>query len=383
MIRDMPYPNTHRWLSIAVVAFVAGLIMSYLGWRQAGETWIASYLVAWLYWTGISLGSLSLVLLHNLTGGAWGALVRPALRSSTAVLPLMAVLSLPVMLQPGQIYHWADRSHIEHDAVLVHKQSYLNVEFFQIRAAIYFGIWLILVAVVTWHSRQGSSRKAQRRLSLLSGQGLALHGLAVTFASVDWMMSLEPHWFSTIYGAMVFVSQGLGAFAFAIAVAASAARPVASLTAGMDAFHDLGKLLLAFVMLWAYLSFSQYFIIWNGNLPEEVVWYLRRTNGIWQWVAISLIFFHFIVPFALLLDREWKRNPNKLGAVAAWILGMHWVELVWLVEPAFDRFTVSSAAWLTAGLTLAIGGLWFGVFTLLVRRVSMPLHMLHSEAHHG
>jgi hypothetical protein len=376
-------------LVIAISALAAGGVMAWLGWSRAPEQFLYSYLVAWQYWAGLSLGSLALLLLHNLTGGKWGDAIRPILRAAAGALPLVAVLFLPIVLQPERIYEWADPYHVEHDSALEHKRAYLNVGFFQIRAAIYFALWLLLLILLTWQARVGPAPEtpADRRFRRFSGQGLALHGLAVTFASVDWMMSLEPHWFSMIYGVIVFGSQGLLALAFAILVAAAVAKRKARLSANeIDSLHDLGKLMLGFVMFWAYVEFSQYLLIWYGNLPEEVVWYLKRFESPWHVVALALVVLHFVLPFVLLLSRGWKRDPAKLGAVALMVVVMDWVSILWMIEPAVEHGRPSYVPWLDLGLTAAIGGLWWIAFRMALPRFggTSPLTPVQAEeARHG
>jgi hypothetical protein len=366
--------------ALAMLALLAGGAVGVFGWTQHRESWWPAYLVAWLFWTGLSLGSLSLLLLHNLTGGAWGDAVRPLLRGAANVLPLLGLLFLPIALAPEHLYHWAEPHAAEHDAILAHKAPYLNVQWFQIRTACYFALWLTLLLLLAWQggtSAPDDSRRV-RRFSRLSGQGLALHGLAVTFASIDWMMSLEPHWFSTIYGVMIFAGQGLAALALAVSVlcAGSCCTSTPRVVDG-NALHDLGKLLLGFVMLWAYLSFSQFFIIWNGNLPEEVTWYLKRIAGAWKWWAVAIVLLHFVAPFVLLLGRQLKRTPPQLGAVATLIVVMHWAETVWLVQPAIERApSVIYWPWLDLALTAAIGGAWWVAFALLTPRNSD----IHAQA---
>ena len=366
-----PLANSGIWI-IAIAAALGGGIVAYNSYRQAPEEWLGPYLIAWLMWAGISLGSLSLVLLHNLTGGQWGDAVRPVMRAAASSLWLMLILFIPIFLGVERIFPWADPSVIEHDPIVQHKSAYLNVDFFRVRAGVYFVIWLGLLAFLGWQERKtaGANHTTIRRIARFSGQGLLLHGLAVTFASVDWMMSLEPHWFSTIYGVLVFVSFGLAALAFAICFTTfGVRRNHGRCPLNADPSHDLGKLLLAFVMLWAYMAFSQFLIIWYGNLPEEVVWYLRRFAGDWRSVTFVLLFFHFIVPFAILLGREVKRKPVRLSLVALLVLAMSWLNLVWMVMPALQKADSSQFnPWPTAGFTLAIGGLWLMVTSVCLLR---------------
>jgi hypothetical protein len=347
-----------------LAAIVAGGLAAALGWQQARAQWLYSYLTAWLFWGGITLGSLSILLLHNLTGGAWGRAARPSLRAAAATLPLVALLFLPIAFYAEAIYPWAFPSAAA-DPIIEHKRAYLNVDAFRIRAGVYFGVWMALGLFVAWQSRRTiePDSKLHRRLRRLSGQGLGLHGLAVTFASIDWMMSLEPHWFSTIYGVIVFGAQGLSAHAWALFITALSLKsaPPAQLEANRDALHDLGKLLLGYLMFWAYVSFSQFLIIWYGNLPEEVGWYLRRFEHPWGLMALAIVFLHFALPFVVLLSREVKRRPAAIAGVAALILAMHWIDTLWQVQPA----TTSDAPyrlWLDAGMLAAMGGLWCAVF---------------------
>ena len=248
---------------------------------------MASYLAAYLFWLGIALGSLAIVMLHHLVGGFWGFLIRRPLEAAMMTLPLMGLLFLPLLLDLGSIYPWARPTAVAADAVLQHKQPYLNVSFFVVRAAIYFTLWIGLALL----AQPGSSRQDQtedpaptRWRQTFAAPGLVLYFLSMTFAAIDWGMSLEPDWYSTIYGVMLMIGQGLSALAAMIVVASCLRGSGRCRTwRAPDAFHDVGNLMLAFTMLWAYMSFSQYLIIWSGNLTEEIPWYLYRSVGIWWW----------------------------------------------------------------------------------------------------
>jgi hypothetical protein len=376
--------NHRRVVFAVVVAIAAGGALAAFGWREAPQQWLYSYLTAWLFWGGITLGSISILLLHNLTGGAWGLVARPALRAAAATLPVVALLFLPIALYAESIYPWASPSGAE-DHIVEHKRVYLNLDAFRIRAAVYFTVWLALGLLLAWQSRRtrAPGTPAERRMRRLSGQGLGLHALAVTFASVDWMMSLEPHWFSTIYGVIVFGAQGLAAHAWAILATALALRsaPPETIEPQRTALHDLGKLLLGFLMFWAYVAFSQFLIVWYGNLPEEVVWYLKRFARPWGAVALSLVVLHFAVPFIVLLSREVKRHPARLAAVAGLILVMHWVDTVWQVQPAMTD-AASYRLWLDAALLIAIGGVWCAVFLPCFWSMQ-PAWSASEEVRHG
>jgi hypothetical protein len=258
------------------------------------------------------------------------------------------------------------------DALLQYKQRYLNGPAFFGRAAFYFLIWIGTGTILTMLSArqdQGiGTSSLTRRMQVVSGPGLILYGMAVTFAAVDWVMSLEPHWFSSVYGVVFLVGQALLALAFVTRVVVClGSRPPIQGAVGPTQLHDLGNLLLAFVMLWAYIAFSQYLIIWSANLPEENHWYLHRMTGGWGAVALLLVVFHFVVPFLLLLSRTTKRRAKMLGAVAAGILVVRLVDLFWLIAPAFhtEGFHLH---WLDLALPIGLGGLWLATFVGRLKR---------------
>jgi hypothetical protein len=349
----------------ALLAGIAGLVVSGLSVLIGPRWFFPSYLVAYIYWLGIALGCLATLALHYLVGGAWGFVIRRPLEAAVMTLPLMAVLFLPILLGMHTLYEWSDASRVASDEILKQKQSYLNVPFFEIRAAIYFVLWCGLALVL---SRGGRAQDRTEnpvitwRLQMVAAPGLAALFLSVTFAAVDWGMSIEPHWYSTIYGPMLFVGFVLTALASMVLVASWLARvpPLSSLAKPL-AFHDLGNLMLAFTMLWAYTSFSQLLITWSGNLVEEIPWYLKRSVGLWRGVAAMLIFFHFFLPFFYLLFRENKRNYPRLRLVAAWILFIHIINDCWLILPAFPAPNFL-ANLVVVPAFVGVGGLWVAVF---------------------
>lgn len=377
-------PSLRGWVAVALVGGIALVAAGWFADRSGFSTqFFRSYLVAWLYWVSIALGSLVLLLLHNLTGGAWGWAIRHLLLASASTLPLVAVLFLPIALGLDHLYVWADAEHVSHDPVLAHKAPYLNPNWFWIRSAGYFVVWLVLLLFLrrTARSSYPYETDAARRIRIFSGQGLGLSALAITFASFDWAMSLEPHWYSTIYGVVFLVSQGLAAFAFAI-VALLCFQPRETTLRSLptaDIVHDLGKLLFAFTMIWAYVSFSQFLIIWYANIPEEVVFYTRRLAFGWEYVAISITLFHFGLPFVILLSREVKRRVGAVAGVAGWILFMRWVDLVWHVEPAFHR-EGTFVPLVDLGLTAVMGALWLANFTwVLTPPIAPPAENAREE----
>jgi hypothetical protein len=332
---------------------------------MGSEHFFRSYLLAFLFWTGIAVGCLAIAMLNHVTGGAWGAVMRRPLESGARTLPLMALLFVPIALSLHRLYEWSHAEALARDPLLRHKSAYLNAPFFIGRTLLYFAGWIAFSWLLSrWSLEQDRAFDPQRRrrLQMFSSLGLVVYGLTVTFASIDWVMSLEPHWYSTMYGVLFIVGQALAAFSLMIAVTVLLARrePLSAVV-DRDVLHDLGKLLLAFVMLWSYVAFSQFLIIWSGNLPEEVPWYLNRLRGGWGAVGLLLVVFHFLLPFLVLLSRGIKRNARLLGITAALVLVMRFVDLLWLVLPAFSKGKLS-IHWMDVALPLGIGGLWIALF---------------------
>ena len=349
----------------SLVVGIAASVAATAGAVADPAQFLRSYLVAWLFWIGLGLGSLAIVMLHHMTGGSWGFAIRRLLEAAMRTLPLLAVLFVPIALGLDRLYPWTDEAAVARDPLLQHKQPYLNAPFFLARTAVFFVLWIgaaaIMVRLAQRTDRTGD-KKHVKRARLLSGPFLAIYGITMTFAAIDWAMSLEPHWFSTMYGVIFVVGQVLSTLAFAIVASSWLVRhdPFRRFLSS-DHFQDLGNLMFAFVLLWAYASFSQFLIIWSGNVSEETPWYLARTHGGWQVLALSLVILHFAVPFLLLLWRRIKRNTRVLPFVALLILAMRLVDVTWLVGPAFHPEGLS-LHWLDLALPLALGGLWLAFF---------------------
>jgi hypothetical protein len=326
----------------------------------------------------VTLGCLALGMVHQLSGGAWGVVIRRPIGAATRTLPVMTLLFLPIAFGMRQLYVWTDADLVAHDEVLLHKQIYLNMPFFLIRAALYFAVWNAIAYFLNrWSLEQDQTADAKlaRRMQMLSGGGLLAYGFTITFASFDWLMSLEPHWFSTIYGVLILGGQGLSALAFLICVLVWLSRraPLDRIVVAAH-FHDLGNLMLAFVMLWAYFSFSQYLIIWSGNLPAEIAWYMHRLQTGWRFVGVTLILAHFVVPFVVLLSRQVKRQPDLLLKVAVFVLIARLIDLFWLIAPEFHQHGLA-VSWLDVVLPLSLGAIWLGCFIGQLRgRAILPLH---------
>ena len=378
-----------RFQKGSLVVGLLGLMLCFAGAIHSPGQFFRSYHLAFVFWVGVALGCTAILMLHHLVGGRWGFLLRRLLESGTRTFYLLAVLALPLLFGLRLLYSWADPEKVKLDPILQYKQPYLNVPFFILRTVIYFGAWVALAYFLNKGSLEQdetANPDLTKRLQRLSGPGLIIYGLTVTFASVDWVMSLEPRWFSTIYGMIFMVTQALAAMSLVtIAVILLSTRAAFSDLVTKRVLNDYGNLLLTFTMLWAYLSFSQYLIIWSGNLQNEIPWYVSRASGGWAWVALALIVFHFAVPFFLLLSRFVTRRKLWLGAVAAIQIVTSAIDIFWLTVPAYER-AGPQFHWMDWLTILGIGGVWFWRFTASLKsRPLLPLHDPQVEAvgHHA
>jgi hypothetical protein len=342
-----------------------------------------SYLFAWLFWCGLSLGSLVIVMMQFLTGGAWGMAIRRLSEAAFMALPVIALLFAPIFFGMHDLFPWS-RPNADQTPGWVHKHAYLNTPFFAVRTMCYFAAVVTMALLLRrWGTQQDEGDLlAVRRLRALSGGGLVLYVLCMNFASTDWVMSLEPEWYSTIFVIIFMAGQFLSALALMTALLAFFSGH-GSLPESPPAkvFHDLGKMLLAFVIFWIYVSFSQFLVIWSGNLPKEISWYSHRSSGGWQWVALVLVFSQFFIPFALLLSRGAKRQKFRLATIALLIVVASVVSNFWLVVPSFHptRFSVH---WMDLAELLALGGIWsFTFIFFLKRRPLLPWPLVESTPH--
>lgn len=372
-------PELDRFLSqrmrIAAGTGILLLIASTAGGFAAPKQFFHAYLFGYLFWLGVALGSLALLMTQYLTGGAWGVITRRSLEAAARTLPLMALLFVPVAFGMRNLYPWARPNEVAQDDVLRHRSCYMSPEFFIARAAAYFAIWIALIWLLDrWSREEDTGRDRLRRLERLSAPGLILFVFTVTFSAVDWAESLFAHWYSTMWGFLFVAGDGLNAMGVAILAVSLLARflPFSEAFRGAH-LHDLGKLLLMFVMLWAYFAFSQLLIVWSGNLTSEISWYFTRWRGSWAVMGFCIIVFEFLVPFLMLLSRSLKRNTAALSAAVILLLVMRMIDLYWVVVPALDRNGIR-INWMQFALPLAIGGIWIAAFFWeLRRRPLLPL----------
>ncbi len=350
-----------RALLVGVIALALCVAWGFL---RPAEFWSA-YLYAYLFWSGIALGSLAVLMLHHMVGGAWGFVIRRPLEAATSTLPLMAALFVPLLFGLPHLYAWARPYDVAADPLMKQRSVVMNPLAFTIRAAVYFITWIVLARLLSrWSLEQDHASdpaELSRKMQYLSGPGTLLYVLFVSFAAIDWIMSLEPNWYSTVFGMLVICGQGIGTFAVMILLAALLVGKKRLEEIVLPShIHDLGNLMLSFILLWTYMAYSQLIIIWSDNLADEIPHYLHRELGGWKWISLALILFQFALPFVLLLFAGNKKNIDRLWKIALFVLFMHLVDDFWLVAPSlYPHFHLSPADVLAP---VGLGGLWLWDF---------------------
>ncbi|MBL9094176.1 MAG: hypothetical protein JNL96_23355 [Planctomycetaceae bacterium] len=414
----------------ALVALAVGAVGSVVAFAAGGhKLFISAYLAGYLFVLGVVLGSQALIYLHNLTGGQWGRQVRVSARAAASLLPLMALLFVPIALDTVNIYEWA---HYEHepashqtDKILNFKKPYLNTHWFQLRAVGYFALWFLLAAYVRFLEGRNAKQRtfdSARRVRVGSAQAIGLYGVSMTFASIDWAMSLDPHWYSAAYGVIFVIGQALSAIAFNTSIVSHVMMAVGlgggdnlkmgefdgEMVAPEHPHHepnphghvrhlgpgeselghshhatpiqDLGNLMLAFTMLWTYTAFSQFLIIWYGDLPEETVWYLKRSDHGWLIVGLMLVLLQYAAPFVSLMVRRNKRTPSIVGRIALGVVAMRLVDMTWQVMPAnFSELTFGVAG-AVVSTALLLGGVALYLFDLKMQRPAYEYDLPRESA---
>jgi len=359
-----------RSLIVGIVFSIAAVILAFV----RPDEFYRAYLLGFMCWLGVSLGSMAIVMIRHLTGGGWGMVIRRILGAAMRTLPGLAVLFIPLIICVLQhrMYPWLMpldriedlhiREHLDKHRFI--KDAYLNAGGFIIRAVIYFAIWNVLSFLLSHWSKQTDHRDSPdntQKFKAVAGPGLILYAFTISFAVIDWVMSLDPSWISTIFCLIVLIGEVLSAMCFAVVIERILFkyRPMSDWLKP-EFVHDHGKWMMTFIMVWAYFSFSQWLIIWAGNLPNEISFYLRRLSYGWGWMGLFLALFHFCVPFAILLSRPFKRNIRQLVWLAVWLIFMRYVDLFWIIQPNFSKgFTVTIA---DIVVPIAIGGLWLAYF---------------------
>jgi hypothetical protein len=391
-----------RWgmiaLGVGAVATIAWAVGTYMNVEQGLRSWLLGF----IFWGGIGIGSLGLLMLQYLTGGAWGVVGRRFFEAGARTWPLIAIMFLPLAVGVKSLYEFTHMA--ADDPLVLHRGWYMDWKWWIVRAFVYIALFALLSALLNkWSANQDKAEGYEAtngwlaKASRFCGPTLVIYALVVTFAVVDWMMILDPRWFSTIWGLLFVAGWALSCLSFMITVlAALADKAPMNRILGKRHFHDLGKLMLALVMVWAYFNFSQFLIIWSGNLPEETTWYIRRMHGGWGVIGVGLVILHFAFPFLVLLQQDFKRKWKWLAILATMLLFMRIVDMYYMIGPS-NRVTtansgidpasfVSSFSWLDIVAPVAIGGIWIWFFfTQLIKRPLVPVNdpYLENAIHHG
>ncbi|MGD9899708.1 MAG: hypothetical protein AB7T22_11350 [Calditrichaceae bacterium] len=349
----------------ALIAGSLALLITFTGYFIDSGQFFHSYLVAYMFWVTLGLGGLFFTLLNHLVGAQWSIVLRRITETLMMVLPVMAVFFVPLVFGFHDLYHWSHPEAVAQDALLQKKAGYLNIPFFLIRSAVYFSVWYLIARVLYKTSiAQDNAPDEEKieKMKRISAPAMILFALTSSFAAFDWLMSLDPHWYSTIYGVYFFSGSLLSLLAFTIIIGVTLRNfGILDDVITIEHYHDLAKLLFSFIIFWAYMGFSQYFLIWYANIPEETIWYTVRWEGTWKYMTMTIVLGHFLFPFLGLMTRSSKRNLKWLTFMSVWVLIMHWIDLYWLTFPTHsaDGFHFS---WMDITGFIGLGGLFSWVF---------------------
>jgi hypothetical protein len=358
--------KAQKGLKVLGGIFLISLVLAIaLGIQNPKEFW-ASYLFNLIFWMGLSLGCMGLLMINYLSGGRWAYFTRGFLTAGMKMIPLGMIWFVPLLFSLSQIYPWMDTALLK--TIATSKAHYLNSSFFIIRTVIYFSAWILLWRFIGNYSKQNEVQaqpQILRKLREISAMGLVLYVLTMTFASIDWVMSIEPEWSSTMFPVIIIISQILKALCFSIICTSSYLDQMeGSAELKTKSLHQLGNLLLAFVILWTYISFSQFLIMWAGDLPHEIAWYIHRSTASWQWITSFLFIAHFILPFIFLLFIPIKKSSRNLGFIAGWVLFSKWIEDLWLILPSFSLHSSLTCA----TVTVSMATFWLAAILIQLQR---------------
>ena len=361
------YQESKPFVKVSLVIGLVGLFFAALGYFVDSKQFYYSYLNAFVFWTSIMLGGLFFTMLHHISGAVWSTVLRRLFESAMITVPIMAIFFIPIIFGIHDLYHWSHKDLIATDILLQKKSTYLNPSFFIIRTFTYFLIWYLLARTLYKISLQQDSNhktKHVKKMRTWSAPGIVLFALSITFAAYDWLMSLDAHWYSTIFGVYIFAGSFHGFTAFLVLIGLTLRKKgILANTISKEHYHDLGKFLFAFTIFWGYMAFSQYFLIWYANIPEETIWYFHRWEGTWKYITLLLVFGHFLIPFIGLMPRAAKRNMNYLKFMSAWILIMHFFDLYWIIFPTIHEHEIHFS-WMDIAALLGIGGIFLWYFWL-------------------
>lgn len=373
---DLDFALGKHWFSklpvVGGLLGVAGLVATFVFGASAKEQMYFSYHVAFMYFLSIALGAFFFVIVQFATKAGWSVLVRRLAENLAGTLPVFVVLALPLVLGSHTLFHhWMDAEVRATDRFIIHKAPYLNEAFFYGRMVFYFFVWTVLAYRFRARSVAqdlSGDHGITRGLQNLSYPSIFLFALTITFASIDWIMALDPHWYSTMFGVYYFAGAIVAIYATLVLLSmALQSHKAFGKVFNVEHFHDLGKLMFAHTAFWAYIAFSQYFLIWYANIPEETLFFKHRAVDSWLWVSIALAVGHFCIPFVVLLSARMKRNRTVLWFGAVWMLVVHFMDIYWLIMPTLHTEAVA-LSWLDLTALVGVGGIFVGTFGVLLGR---------------
>ena len=349
-----------------------GVVCYALGYMVDARLAAFVHVVNFLFLTSVGIGALFLVALEYIAGAVWSVPMRRVNEFLAVLIPIAALMALPLFFHLHDLYQWANAETVAHDAVLKIKEPYLNVNFFTIRFVVIFGLWTLFFYLITRNSQRQDIDKDQKHTKFNIGLAAAfipIFAIGLTLVAIDWAMSLEPHWYSTIYGVYYFSGAVLAGAAAATYIIAKLHEHGYFPQLKRDHFYSLGTLMFVFVNFWAYIAFSQFLLIWYANLPEETYWFIARWKNGWEYISVILIIVHFAVPYFMLLSQDSKMNLKRLKFISIWILFAHLLDLYWLVMPSFSTSPVFS--WMEFSFPFFIVGLVSVVFVWKMKRQNL------------
>ncbi|MFH2036912.1 MAG: hypothetical protein ABIJ45_10955 [Candidatus Zixiibacteriota bacterium] len=351
--------------SITLIIGIIGLVLSAIGWFTDATQFYFSYLTSFVFWISIAWGGLFFVMLHHLVNAKWSIVIRRFGESLMLIIPFMLLFFIPILFGMKDLFQWNNPEIVAGDHLLQGKAGYLNQTFFIIRLVAYFIIWSGLAYLLNKFSMQQNKKSSfdqTKKWRIISAPGMILFAVTLTLASFDWLMSLDAHWYSTIFGVYIFSGAFLAMLSLTVFIIIRLqSQGVLTNEITGEHFHDLGKLMFAFTIFWGYMAFSQYFLMWYGNIPEETVWFLHRWEGSWRTVTFLIVFGHFCLPFFVLFPQTIKRNKTIMSIIAIWILLMRWVDLHWIIMPTLYHHGVH-LSWIDGVTMIGMGGIFLFLF---------------------
>lgn len=369
--KEMPSGLSKVGYLLLIIGVILGGIAFFVDHSRA----LFNYLVSFMMILSIGLGSLFLIALEYVAGADWSTPFRRIPEFFAGLLPMLVILVIPLLFGNHTLFHWTHTEVVAEDKILAGKEPYLNISFFLIRTFIFIGIWILFYFAFLRNSRKQDETKDQNLTTKnirLGAIFIPVFAISITFASIDWLMSLEPHWFSTIFGVYFFAGTVVASLAaITLAVVLMKEKGFFNPWITDDHLYSFGALMFAFVNFWAYIAFSQYLLIWYADLPEETFWYLTRWEGAWAVFSILLIVIHFVVPYAVLLSQPAKMDPKKLKFIAVWLLFAHLFDLFWLVMPNMESLKSGyTFSWIDLVFPIAAAGIVILVFNFAARRAN-------------